>query len=179
MNQPHQFLEILKTKTLYDLWRLSHVLTHMLQDPRRLQDLKKQLVVGQEVVFFDVHLNREVPLKINQVDRTMVQGVRLDTHDSVSVPLIMLNLSGIDPFPTMQQASLNRHTVKVGDTVAFINKQREEVFGTVLKLNPKTVRLKTAHGFWKVDYSLLMPVIDGACAPEQDSLMMLKNITPE
>jgi hypothetical protein len=43
----------------------------------------------------------------------------------------------------------------VGDAVFFNDKRGMKVTGTILKINPKTIRVSTTNGMWKVSPSLL------------------------
>ncbi len=43
----------------------------------------------------------------------------------------------------------------VGDAVFFNDKRGMKVTGTILKINPKTIRVSTNNGLWKVSPSLL------------------------
>lgn len=44
----------------------------------------------------------------------------------------------------------------VGDAVFFNDKRGMKVTGTILKINPKTIKVSTNLGLWKVSPSLLM-----------------------
>lgn len=44
---------------------------------------------------------------------------------------------------------------RVGDKVSFISRSGETVTGTVLKINQKTISLKSGYTTWKVSPSLL------------------------
>ncbi len=44
----------------------------------------------------------------------------------------------------------------VGDAVFFNDKRGMKVTGTILKINPKTIKVSTNMGLWKVSPSLLM-----------------------
>lgn len=47
------------------------------------------------------------------------------------------------------------HSFRAGDKVCFTTKYGEKITGTVLKVNQKTVSVKTATTTWKVSGSLL------------------------
>lgn len=44
----------------------------------------------------------------------------------------------------------------VGDAVFFNDRRGMKVTGTILKINPKTIKVSTTNGLWKVSPSLLM-----------------------
>lgn len=48
-----------------------------------------------------------------------------------------------------------RSSFSVGDAVFFNDKRGMKVTGTILKINPKTIRVSTPGGLWKVSPTLL------------------------
>ena len=79
----------------------------------------------------------------------------------------MLNLAHINTNimlpPT--KGNLNKINFKVGSQVCWVStKLNKELFGKIVKLNPKYAKVQLADGhMWRVVYSLLLPVLDG-CA---------------
>ncbi len=51
--------------------------------------------------------------------------------------------------------------MKVGEYVGFTDNDGHEVFGQVIKLNPKTAGVLVGKTRWRVYYSSLSPVLDG------------------
>jgi hypothetical protein len=60
----------------------------------------------------------------------------------------------------------------VGDNVAFRDRQGQERFGRVLKLNHKTALVQVGPRRWRVGYGLLVPVIDGQALAAADNLAL-------
>ena len=57
---------------------------------------------------------------------------------------------------------LDKSQVKVGDRVGFRDRQNNDVYGKVIKLNRKTAAILTDdHTEWLVGYGWLYLVIDG------------------
>jgi hypothetical protein len=63
---------------------------------------------------------------------------------------------------------LDRNRVKVGEIVSFRDRQGQEHFGEVVKLNQKTASVMVDRTRWRVAYGLLSPVIDGERAAETE-----------
>ncbi len=52
--------------------------------------------------------------------------------------------------------------LKVGDHVGFKNKEGQDLYGKVIRLNPKTATIEVGPKHeWRVAYSYLFPVLDG------------------
>ncbi|WP_257284018.1 hypothetical protein [Endozoicomonas sp. SESOKO1] len=85
----------------------------------------------------------------------------------------MLNLEGADARVNHEtQQGLSHHAIAVGDLLGFKDKQGEEHFGHVLRLNTKSVTLKVEEeGQWRVAYSLLYRVLDGQGEQEGELLI--------
>ena len=57
---------------------------------------------------------------------------------------------------------LEKIQLKVGDTVGFQDKQNNDVYGEIIRLNQKTATIVTnANAKWRVAYELLYLVIEG------------------
>jgi hypothetical protein len=57
---------------------------------------------------------------------------------------------------------LDKSQIKVGDRVGFLDRQNNDVYGKVIRLNRKTATILTDdHTDWRVGYGLLYLVIDG------------------
>ncbi|MEM7793548.1 MAG: hypothetical protein AAF579_03730 [Cyanobacteria bacterium P01_C01_bin.118] len=55
---------------------------------------------------------------------------------------------------------LGRNEVAVGDHVGFFDRDGNERYGNVIRLNQKTVTLDCNNQKWRVAYSFLFKVID-------------------
>ena len=65
-------------------------------------------------------------------------------------------------FPSLatQSTGLNRNEVRVGDIVGFMHSNsNREIYGEVIRLNPKTVTINTDETRWRVSYKLLFKVV--------------------
>ncbi|MCU7815377.1 MAG: hypothetical protein KZQ89_16910 [Candidatus Thiodiazotropha sp. (ex Lucinoma kastoroae)] len=68
---------------------------------------------------------------------------------------------------TPKQRGVDRLSLRIGDTIGFLGKDGQELFGTIIKLNPKRVKIQTESGIWAVPYSMLFTVINGEHGSDQ------------
>lgn len=75
--------------------------------------------------------------------------------------LIRINLDGADvDIRERPRQGLGRNEVALGDRVSFVGRDHKERSGRVIRLNDKTVTIKSEHQQWRVSYSLLHRVLD-------------------
>jgi hypothetical protein len=79
----------------------------------------------------------------------------------------MINIEGADTDIKPKKNHIDHLSLKIGDQVGFTGKDGSELFGTVIKLNPKRAKVQTRHGIWSVPYSMLFTIIDGEQARDQ------------
>lgn len=165
-----EILTALNQASLFDLYRLHAAIGDQLNDPQRQAQVKRALRPGQALRWFNADENRLVTGRLLRINRTraVVRGDE-DGHDW-TIPFFLIDLEGADTEIAPQtRQGLDRHSVKVGDRVAFRDREGRERFGEVLKRNPKTATV-VVHGRigdqilptqWRVAYPLLSPVLDG------------------
>lgn len=76
---------------------------------------------------------------------------------------------------------MGRNEVQVGDRVSFMDRNNRELFGTVTKLNQKTVSLVCdgdEKARWRVAYSFLRPVLDAAASEQQSNVVQAISYRP-
>jgi hypothetical protein len=151
----------LQQASAFDLFRLQSAIDRLLEDPQRLNAIKHQLRPGMEITYFEPQENRLIPARILEVRRTraVIQELASDKH--WTVPLYMINVENTDTEIASNNQRVDRISLKIGDQVGFTGKDGRELFGTVIKLNPKRAKIKTSQGIWAVPYSMLFTVIDG------------------
>ena len=157
----------LQKASAFDLYRLHTAIGHLLDDPGRLAAIKRQLRVGLEVTYFDAQKNRLVPAQVLEIRRTQASVRELQTGKRWTVPLYMINVEGTDTDIAPKKNRVDRLSLKIGDQVGFTGRDGSELFGTVIKLNPKRAKIQTNQGIWAVPYSMLFTVIDGGQARDQ------------
>lgn len=141
----------------------------MLEDPSRNQAIKNQLRVGMQISYFDPNENRLLDATIIQIKRTQV--LLKNTHDYklYKIPFYMLNINNVNTSVTTSatKGTLSKLNLKVGDNVGWLSAQsNQELFGTVVKLNPKRAKIKLPSGTtWNVPYNMLFPTLEGSSTP--------------
>ena len=159
-----KIMEELKQASLFDLYRLSAAITHQLEDPKRINEIKMHLRNGQIISYFDYTENREVKAKVIRLKRTRLLVETVGDKGRWDIPFYWINLDRVDTgFGTSSaRKGMEKSQLKVGDMVGFQDKQNNDVYGEVIRLNPKTATIVTnTNAKWRVGYGLLYLVIDG------------------
>jgi hypothetical protein len=153
-------VEELATAPVFELYRLRAAIDQLVQDPARVAKVKACLRPGMTISWFDECKNRLFDAKILELQRTRVLVQNVEDGARWQVSYASLNLEGV-PVHLPASGEMGRLAWKVGDSVAFRDKQNRDLYGTIVSLNPKTatVVLKDNHK-WRVAYQLLIPVWD-------------------
>ncbi len=147
--------------TGFDLYRLYVAIGKMLEDPKRIAEVKRRLHAGDTVEYLDPLKNRVVAAKLIKFQRIKVVVENLEDHEEWSIPYYALNIHGADASITENvKEGLGRNEVTVGDHVGFFDRDGNERYGTVIRLNQKTVTLDCNNQKWRVAYSFLFKVLD-------------------
>jgi hypothetical protein len=172
------FLDALEKTSLFELWRLNAAITRALEDPSKNEAIRAKLRVGQAIRYFEGTENREIAGVIVEIKRSRVL-IRHD-HDQKlwNIPFYMINLQEMvnDPPRSRVGGKVQRDSLQVGDYVSYVSRTHLDVYGIVVKLNPKTAVVQLPDGErWKVAYSLLSYVLDGeeAAAARHSALQTL------
>lgn len=163
-----QIIEALNQASGFDLFRIQSAIGNMLDDPRRIQTLKQALAVGQEIEYFEPTQNRAIRAKLIAFKRTRVEVEDLEGGRRWGLPYYYINIHGVDTNINAQtrREGLDRNEVKVGDKVGFLDKDNKECYGSIVRLNQKSVTIDTPDVQWRVGYSHLFKVL----APDLDAL---------
>lgn len=162
-----KFFDIFQKSSLFDLFRLKVLLDKLLIDPVRLTDIKRQLQINQEISYFNVALNQEVVANVIKIARTNVLVRNINDGKIWELPLYMINTSEFRTDLRKEHHRADRLTLQVGDAVGFVSKDNRELYGVVVKLNPKTASIKVVQGGrWRVSYRLLFYVLDAEKATQ-------------
>lgn len=176
-------LKQLDAATPFELYRLRSALDRMLDDPLRIEQAKEMIRVGDEVEYFDPAENREVKAVVLKCNRTRVVVKRLDNAESWEIQYCSVNVAGV-PSTIHERTSrgMGRNEVRIGDRVSFMDRKNCELFGTVTRLNQKTVTLvcdgDQEEDRWRVSYSLLRPVLDADAAEQQSNVIQAISYRP-
>lgn len=162
-----EIMQAIEKATSFDLFRLSVALNRMLDDPQRVQAVKRALKLDQEIEYFDPTENRLTKAKIIKIRRTKIVVENLHDKQRWNIPYYYINTENVDTTITENQKGLGRNEVKVGDLVGFRSKDGQDKYGKVIRLNKKSVTLDCGNNSqWRVSYSLLFNIV----APDVERL---------
>ena len=159
-----EILGALNKATLFDLHRLQSAIHQEMSNPERIEAIKIQLNPGQQISYFDSSQNCLVDAIIIQPKKTRCLVQDLKDGKRWNIPFYYINLADVDTDirPKSQQAVISKAALKVGDKVGFKNKDYEDIYGEVIRLNQKTATIQVdMQNQWRVSYSFLFPVLDG------------------
>ena len=159
-----EILEQLNKATLFDLHRLQAAIYQELHNPKRLDAIKIHIKPGQTISYFDVDLNCLVDAVVIKTMNTLCLVKNIKDSVRWKISFASINLEGVDTDikPSSQQRGIPKQVLKVGDNVGFKNKEGQDLYGRVIRLNPKTATIEVAPKHkWRVHYSYLFPVLDG------------------
>jgi hypothetical protein len=157
-----KIIEELKQASLFDLYRLNVAINQLLEDPRRLSEIKKCLRSGQNISYFDETENRLIEAKVIKLMRTRLLVENIDDRQRWEIPLYYVNLDEVNTdIIGSSKRGLDKSQLKVGDLVSFQDKQNNDVHGKIIRLNQKTATIKTnTDTEWRVGYEWLYVVIN-------------------
>lgn len=159
-----EILGALNKATLFDLHRLQSAIYQELLNPERIKAIKVQLKPGHQISYFDSNQNRLVDAIVIQPKKTRCLVKNLKDGKRWDIPFYYINLEGVDTDikTESQQTGIPKTALKVGDNIGFKDKDHEDIYGEVIRLNQKTATIQVdMHSQWRVSYSLLFPVLDG------------------
>jgi len=158
-----KIIDDLKQASLFDLYRLSVAINHLLENPQRVAEIKKRLKPSQLIRYFDPTANRLIAANVIELKRTQLLVENTHDHQRWTVPVYWVNLDEVNTdINTSSKMGLDKSQIRVGDIVGFPDKQNNDVHGEVIRLNQKTATIKTnANTEWRVGYQWLYLVIDG------------------
>jgi len=177
-----QIIENLKKASSFDLYRLQVAISHELESPQRTQATKNRLRLGQEITYFDWSENRLIEAEVIKLRRTRLLVEDKHGGRRWTIPFYWVNIDGIDPGvqTISEELGLDRSQLGVGDRVGFRDRQSNDVYGEVIRLNRKTATILVEDGTqWRVAYSLLFPVVESQVRAESGLLIEGKVVKRE
>ena len=154
-------LSELQQASPFELFRLQAAISTLLDEPSRLEAIKRQLQPGMKVSYFHTQENRLIPATLLEVRKSRASIQDCNTGKRWDIPLYQINLEESDTDLSSQRQGVDRLSLRIDDRVGFKGKNSEELFGTVIKLNPKRAKIKVDNTVWSVPYSMLFSIIDG------------------
>jgi len=160
-------LSELQHASTFDLFRLQAVIARLLDDPARLVAIKRRLRPGMEISYFHQQENRLIAARLLEIRKTRAAVQDRASGKRWTIPLYTINLEGTHTDLAPRHNGIDRLSLRIGDRVGFEGRDGQELFGTVVKLNPKRAKIKTVSGVWAVPYGMLFTVIDAEPARDQ------------
>lgn len=156
-------LQSLQQASSFDLYRLKVAISLQLESSERIRSIRDQLFVGQEIEIFNESENKAEMAVIRKFNPTTVAITVQADQSRWRVPYYWVNLEGADVrLKNTAKKGIERSTLSIGDVVGFRSRQGHEIYGEIIRLNPKTVTVRTEQAEWRASYGLLFPVIDSA-----------------
>jgi len=159
-------LDSLRQAPSAELYRLYLAIGKMLDDPRRILEVRQRLHLGMAVNYIgDNPLGP--PAKGTVVELRQTQAV---IQDSVTrrrwgvLYAAIIPETASDPLhvEAAPRPRTQREEFFIGDTVGFTDKHLSERIGVIVRLNAKTasVAVNDTDGHWRVSYALLRKIVD-------------------
>jgi len=157
----HVFQE-LQSASDFELFRLKVAVEKLLQDPDRVDTLRKKMTVGMQLEYFCEERNRSIRCSLLDIKRTRATVKELDTEKVWTLPFYYLNLDHIPTeLTTNKKCGMSKAELYIGCRVGFISKRdNQEYIGKILKLNPKRALISIDNSTWTVPYMMLFPIIN-------------------
>ena len=154
----------LESATPFDLYRLRVAINQKLDDPDFINNIKRSLHLGMDIQYFDHEGNRLIDATVIKISRTRTLVKNKHDGHRWNIPFYMVNLEdvSVDILTPSNHGKLDRSQLKVGDHVGFVNRDNVELYGHIIKLNPKMAKVKLGDGkVWRVSYGCLFKTIEG------------------
>ena len=174
-------LEQLKHVAPFDLYRLSCGLGRLLNDPARISAVKRTLRVGDEIQYFDAGRNGCVTARVLRCNRTRATVKNRDDGEIWHIAYCSINTDEVvTQIHERTLVGLGRHEVSVGDCGGFLDRDHREQYGTIVKLNQKTVSVMCdgEDRQWRVGYGLLFRVLDAEHAVNRPQAIQALPLRP-
>ncbi len=161
-----QLCSFVENASPFEIYRIILYLNRELNDSRKIRLIALQVHVGERVSYFDPKTNRVIDAIIleKRSKNVILHHADADRSQTKMIPYYMLQIASKDLILGNPEKKINRHTLRMGDSVGFKHtKTGQNFYGIVERLNPKTALLLTTDGQkWKVSYSLLYPILEGS-----------------
>ena len=159
----HPLIKALEQASLFELYQLWASIGNQLNDPERIEKVKKCLQPGQKIYYFEISENRLIEAEIIRLKKTRLVVMNIHDGHRWDIPFYYVNIDNLDNVCIIpQKKGLNKNDLRVGDRVNFLDKQNNDVYGKIIRLNKKTATILTEGNVkWRVAYIFLDLIIDG------------------
>ena len=155
----------LNSASAFELYRLRAAIDRVLDQPGWMDAVRARLRIGQRIDYFNPQMNRSHQGQILELRRK--QAVVLDpaTQKRWLISYAAINLDGADvEIREQPKQGLGRNQVAIGEPVGFVDRNRQERSGRIVRLNDKTVTVHCGQQQWRVSYALLHRVVDSSAS---------------
>ena len=162
-------LDSLRQAPSAELYRLYLAIGKMLDDPRRILEVRQRLHLGMAVNYINDN-PLGPPSQGTVVELRQTQAVIQDNATrrrwAVLYPAIIPDTTSgparVEPAPPPPPLRTQREEFFIGDTVGFTDKHLSERIGIIVRLNAKTasIAVTDSDGHWRVSYALLRKIVD-------------------
>jgi len=158
-----KIIENLKQASLFDLYRLSVAINQQLENPQRVDEIKRRLHPSQIIHYFDQVENRLIEAKVIRLKRTQLLVENVHNQKQWIIPVYWVNLDQENTdIIVSAKKGLDKSQLKVGEVVGFLDKENNDVYGEIVRLNQKTATIRTnVNTEWRVGYKWLYLIVDG------------------
>ncbi|UIF88107.1 hypothetical protein [Cupriavidus sp. UYPR2.512] len=152
-----------------DLYRLYLTIGRMINDPKRILEVRRHLHIGMTVGYVADDLTQPVRqgriLELRQT-QAVVQDTTSGRHWILPYAAVLAEPTSAAQQPPHASppppARAQRADFRVGDTVSFTDQHMRERIGTIVRVNQKTASIECDpnEGHWRVSFALLRKVVD-------------------
>ena len=174
-----EILKELNQASLFDLHRLQSAIYQELLNPKRNNLIKARLKIGQSISYFEPQLNALVDAIIIKIQKTRCSVRNVNDNTTWNLPFYYLNINDVDTDIqlTHNAVGIPRNSLKVGAKVGFKDKNNNDLFGEVIRLNPKTATVRiNEHCRWLVNYDNLFYVIEGELGDTREQTFIPRDL---
>ena len=159
-------LDSLRQAPSAELYRLYLAIGKMLDDPRRILEVRQHLHLGMEVRYIGgdplAPPSHGAVVELRQTQAVIQDNQSRQRWSVLYAAVIPDTASGPTHAPASPPPRARREEFFVGDTVGFTDKHLSERVGIIVRLNAKTasIAVNDSEGHWRFSYALLRKIVD-------------------
>jgi len=158
-----EVLEALNQASAFQLYRLRAAIDLALRDPARNAAVRRHLILGQSIDYFDTRENRMREGRLVEMRQTKVVVLDREENTRYILDYAALNLEGSDAvIRQTTERGIGRQEIAVGDQVGFQDRDGRPCHGKVTRLNGKTATVECDGVPWRVSYALLHRTLEAS-----------------
>lgn len=169
-DEERRLLDVLQQAGSLQLYRLQAMLGKMLEDPKRIIEVRRLLHLGQSIRYLDVVTGQMRTAQILDLrDRELVVREAAGQQRMLRLPYVAVEPPfeaphghGQPPAAAVPDPALpRREDFQRGQKVSFEDRHLHTQVGVITRINQRTASIDTGDGMvWKVSFGLLRHVVD-------------------